>query len=146
MIPLQDCRLNLHILMTQTPAGYYAPLLLSKESVPGLIIAHGKKDSACARVWAWWLVSILSLLGTRVCGVLLTQTRTLNKPPSYANNRARELFLPPPLSSPRNNSTCRFQRCKRASSNTHPPGNTATEALIIDRSFALISSFSVLVA
>jgi len=35
------CGLNLHILMTQTPAHFYAPSLLSKESVPGLIIAHG---------------------------------------------------------------------------------------------------------
>jgi len=35
------CSLNLHIIKTQTVSGYFAPSIVSKESVPGLIIAHG---------------------------------------------------------------------------------------------------------
>jgi len=35
------CSLNLHVIKTQTSSGYFAPSIVSKESVPGLIIAHG---------------------------------------------------------------------------------------------------------
>nr|XP_039274036.1 VPS10 domain-containing receptor SorCS2-like [Styela clava] len=37
----KDCRLNLHLMMDQTKSGYYMPAIISKKSVPGLIIAHG---------------------------------------------------------------------------------------------------------
>nr|CAB3266479.1 VPS10 domain-containing receptor SorCS2-like [Phallusia mammillata] len=35
------CSLNLHVAMSQTKSGYYMPGMLSKATIPGLIISHG---------------------------------------------------------------------------------------------------------
>ncbi|XP_076804875.1 VPS10 domain-containing receptor SorCS1-like [Clavelina lepadiformis] len=45
-----NCHLNLHCLMTKTRSGYFIPLMLSKDSIPGLIISHGSIGTTLANL------------------------------------------------------------------------------------------------